>query len=153
MKKIVLTLVIACSTFFVNTQAQILTPVKWSFAIEEVNDWEVKVIATATIDAGWKVYGLKVEEGGPVATKLKIEKSNYSRAISCAVEVTEPKTTFDKMFGMEVPYFKDKAVISQRIRVKKRPGKVTGYIEFMCCDNEKCLPPTEVDFELEIPEK
>jgi hypothetical protein len=28
---------------------------------------------------------------------------------------------------------------------------VKGVVEFMCCNDESCLPPTEVPFEFKLP--
>jgi hypothetical protein len=31
-----------------------------------------------------------------------------------------------------------------------KPVEVKGYVEFMCCDDEKCLPPAEVNFTFKL---
>ncbi len=131
----------------VAVSAQMQEPVKWKFEIKEVSQYEVQIIAHATIDEGWKVYGLSVPEGGPVATEITFEDMVNAKALKKAVEVTRPTVKHDEVFDMEVPFFKHKATISQNVRITKRPATVKGYLTFMCCDDETCLPPTDVEFE------
>src|SRR3546814_9950627 len=50
----------------------------------------------------------------------------------------------DPNFGIEVAYFSNEAIFEQRIRLKKPAATVKGVLEFMVCDDQRCLPPTEV---------
>ncbi len=51
---------------------------------------------------------------------------------------------------MDVPLFKKKATISHNVRILKRPAIIEGFVEFMTCNNESCLPPDEVDFSFKV---
>jgi len=128
---------------FVNSQ--ILEPVTWSTAVEKVSDTEYKLIATATIESGWHLYSQTVPDGGPIPTSFSFEgNSNYLKKGN----TTEGKghTIMDPIFEMQITYFDTKADFEQRIRVKGDvPFKVEGIVEFMVCDDSRCLPPTEVD--------
>ena len=130
-----------------SVSAQMKEPVKWKFELKEINAYEVQVLAYATVEEGWKVYGLNVPEGGPVATSLTFEEGEGYKPLKQAVEVVAPTVKHDDVFDMDVPYFKHEASFSQNVRVTKRPATIKGYITFMCCDNETCLPPTDVEFE------
>jgi len=63
MKKIILTVVVflICATSF----AQILKPVKWSYASKRINDNEAIVFIKATMEKGWHIYSQTVRDGGP----------------------------------------------------------------------------------------
>src|SRR3546814_13088868 len=54
----------------------------------------------------------------------------------------------DPNFGIEVAYFSNEAVFEQRVRLKKPAATVNGVLEFMVCDDQRCLPPTEVEFSI-----
>src|SRR3546814_5199293 len=54
----------------------------------------------------------------------------------------------DPNFGIEVAYFSNEAIFEQRIRLKKPAATVKGVLEFMVCDDQRCLPPTEVEFSI-----
>lgn len=150
MKKNVFAILMFLVFCAVTVSAQLQEPVKWKFEIKEVNQYEVQVIAHATVDASWKVYGLNVPEGGPVATEVTFETGEGYTPLKKAVEITPPTVKHDEVFDMEVPYFKNTASFSQNVRVTKRPVTIKGYVTFMCCDNETCLPPTDEEFEFVV---
>ena len=120
------------------------TPVRWSFEIKKINNTEFEILATATIEKGWILYSQFTDDNGPVPTQFVIDEQ---------VVRFEEKTTsmkeFDPLFEVEVIKFKDKAIFSKIIK-KSATGKVNGYVTFMTCDGAKCLPPTDVNFNLDI---
>lgn len=139
-------LVLICLALtMVKTQSQILKPVKWSTSVEKVSDTESVLIATATIDAHWHLYSQNVPEDGPVATLFTYKgNGNYLKKGNTTEEVGH--VVDDPVFGMKIKYFADKTVFKQRIRTKtSEKFNVDATVEFMVCDDEKCLPPTEVD--------
>ena len=139
-----LLLAITLFTFsFVNSQ--VLEPVTWSTSVEKVSDTEYKLIATASIDGGWHLYSQTVPEGGPIPTSFTFAgNSNYLKKGNTSEE--KGHTIMDPIFEMEITYFDTKATFEQIIRVKGDvPFKVEGTVEFMVCDDSRCLPPTEVD--------
>jgi len=150
MKKFKLLLILMFVAGIAVVKSQTQQPVKWTFEIKEINRYEVKVIAHATIDEGWKMYGISVPENGPFATNLVFESNDSFRLIKKTVEVTKPVVKHDDVFDMDVPYFKKKATISHNVRILKRPATIKGYVEFMTCNEESCLPPDEVEFSFEV---
>jgi thiol:disulfide interchange protein len=144
-------LVVAALAIILPATAQILEPVKWTFTAERTSANEAELIFTATIDKGWYLYSQFIQEGGPVPTSFNFEESsNYQRV----GEVVEPKPIekFDDIFKMDMKYFDGKPVFRQKIKPLTNDAfKVVGYVEFMCCDNTSCLPPTAIDFEIIVP--
>ncbi len=150
MKKNVFAILTLLLVFSISAMAQEKQPVKWKVEIKEVNQYEVQIVASATIEHGWKLYGLNVPEGGPVSTEITFEEGAGYKPLKKAVEKTAPTVKHDEVFDMEVPYFKEKATFVQNVRLTKRPATIKGYVTFMCCDNETCLPPTDVEFEFVV---
>jgi len=135
----------------VFTLAQMIEPVKWTVELKPLKGGnQYEVVATAVIDPGFKLYGVNMADGGPVKTTFNFETMENCKKFGKAIEVTPSKKVMDKMFDMEVTYFKEKAVISQKIWVTEKPAKVSGYIQWMSCNDEMCTPPTDEDFEFEI---
>ena len=133
------------------SQAQLITPVKWSVELKPLKGGsQYEIVATATIDKGFKLYGVNLADGGPIKTSFNFETTENCKKFGKPVEVTPSKKMNDKMFDMEVSYFKDKAVISHKIWVTKKPAKVAGYIQWMSCNDEMCTPPTDEEFEFVI---
>src|SRR5690606_17723206 len=61
------------------------------------------------------------------------------------------KTEFDPNFNMDLNFHENVALFTQVIKIKNNsPFKVTGLIESMVCNNQRCLPPEEVDFSFSL---
>lgn len=147
MKK--LTLIIVFFTFWFG-QSQILEPVKWTTSTNQISDTEYELIATATIDTHWHLYSQDVPEDGPIPTSFTFEgHANYLKKGNTIEE--KGFVIDDPVFGMKIKYFEKKASFKQRIKLKTtKPFKVSGAVEFMVCDDARCLPPTQVDLEFNI---
>lgn len=143
MKKVVLLFAFLAAAFV--GQAQILEPVKWTTSVKKISATEYELIASATIDAGWHLYSQSVPEDGPIATSFAFEgNANYLKKGNTAEG--EGHTVNDPIFEMEIKFFEKAADFKQRIRVKgETPFDVKGTVEFMVCDDSRCLPPTTVD--------
>ncbi|MCD4665116.1 MAG: hypothetical protein K8R68_07575, partial [Bacteroidales bacterium] len=167
MKKIFLS---ACflSIIITTSFAQILDPIKWSYNQEIIEESHAELSFSATIEKNWHLYSQNVPEGGPVKTSfyfydiegfefvdkdVKIEEEeSYEQEndIDYIVSFIEPKghEENDPNFGMVVKYFEHEALFTRKIILTtEKPLSIKGYIYFMCCDDTKCLPPAEVDFE------
>jgi thiol:disulfide interchange protein DsbD len=144
--KISLAVILLLSLTYVQTFAQILEPVKWSFKSIRISDTEAELQFIASIDRNWHLYSQYVPEGGPRPTIFTIDKNPGFQLIG---KVIEPKATeeYDPNFEMKVKYFSHNVVFRQKIKIlTDKPLKITGVLEFMCCDDHQCIPPTEVPF-------
>lgn len=133
--------------------AQILTPVKWKFETEKIKETEYKLKYIATIDKGWTVYSQFTADDGPVPTTINFEEMAGIELIGKSTEKGSKKEGMDVFFGVNVVKFlADKPfIIEQKIKVKDASKPIKGYVNFMACDHEKCLPPTDVDFSFKLP--
>lgn len=127
-------------------------PVKWSFSAKDAGNCQVDLVFTATIEDGWFTYSQFLEsEDGPVATALTFSPAPGYKLIGKAKEGGEIIKVHDKVFDMELTKFKHKAILTQRVSVTDPSKPITGYINFMVCNDEMCLPPKDVDFSFKIP--
>jgi len=144
MKRTFLVLALIVTTFV--TQAQIVNPTKWEFDSKQ-NGSEVDLIFTATIDQGWHLYDTYLPEGGPIATSFIYEDSTLFEFVGEIHKNPEAVIHFDETFQMNVGYFSDKTVLTQKIRLKSdNETNIKGYVLFMSCNDETCTPPEEVEF-------
>ena len=146
MKKYILfTLFLVLSTMPVFSQ--ILEPVKWTFEQKQVNDSVYDLIFKASIDQGWHLYSTDLPPGGPVKTSINIEPNNgFSLDGKLDAKSTMIKK-FDQTFQMELEYYAHEAIFTQRVKLlTDKPLEIKGTVEFMSCNDETCLPPTEKDF-------
>lgn len=130
--------------------AQMPEPVKWSTSVEPSEKGHVILVMTANIDKGWHLYSQFLPDGGPIKTTFTLKPSE---TYVTEGTVTEGKATdfYDKNFEMQLKYFSGKAEFRQKIKLNSDKNfKVEGNVEFMVCDDEKCLPPNLVDLSFDI---
>lgn len=149
MKKL---LAIAAALFLsVGAYAQIETPVTWAYAAKKTSATEATVFLKATIQPGWHIYSTHVKDGGPIKTSFIFAKSADYVLIG---QLTEPKpiTKYEKVFSMNVSYFEKEVVFQQKIKLKSaKSTAIKGTLEFMTCNDQKCLPPDAVSFSVNLP--
>ena len=128
--------------------AQILEPVKWTFTSEKINETEYNLLFTANLDEGWAIYSQHIDKGGPVPTEFFFDKNENIELIGEVLESNEnKKTSQDPLFdNMTVTKFTKKAVFTQKIKIKDIHSELTGSVNYMTCDSERCIPPTDEAF-------
>lgn len=148
MKK--LGLIVAALMITLGAFAQIEAPVKWSYAAKRISPTEAVVLLRATIQSGWHIYSQSVKEGGPIKTSFTFAPSKDFTLAGKTIE-PKPATKFENAFKMNVSYFEKEVVFQQKIKVKSTNAiNVKGKLEYMVCNNIKCLPPEEVNFAVTI---
>ena len=130
--------------------AQIEAPVKWSYAAKKINSREAVVFLKATIEKGWHIYGLNVKDGGPIKTSFTFAPSKDYSIIGKPSEPA-PLTKYEKVFSMNVSYFEKSVVFQQKIKLRSpKASVVKGKLEYMTCNDMKCLPPDDLDFSIPL---
>ena len=148
MKKAFL-VVIAIISFVMTSNAQILTPVTWSYAAKKTSPTEAVVFIKATIEDGWHVYSQFIKEGGPVKTTITFPASKTYTMVGKTIE-PKPIIRMEKVFNMEVGFFEHSVIFQQKVKLKAKQAVVKGSLEYMTCNDEKCLPPDVVEFSIPI---
>jgi thiol:disulfide interchange protein DsbD len=123
--------------------AQMYDPVSWSIQHKKVSDQVYNITLEANIEEGWHLYGTNIPEGGPIATSLIFSESENYELQGELNNVIEPVRKMDPTFDMELELFDGKAAFSQQIQVTQSPAVIEVTVEYMCCDDNRCLPPTE----------
>ncbi|MBB5397394.1 protein-disulfide reductase DsbD N-terminal domain-containing protein [Mucilaginibacter sp. AK015] len=148
MKKVFLAVVALMITF--GAKAQIESHVRWSYAAKKTSATEAVVLIKATMDEGWHIYSQNVKEGGPVKTSFTFAPSKDYALVGKPVE-PKPITRYEKVFGMNVGFFENSVIFQQKIKLKSaKATTVKGKLEFMTCNDSKCLPPDEVEFSVPL---
>lgn len=130
--------------------AQQIQPVKWSFAAEETAERGYDLIFTAHADPGWYIYSQFLDDGGPIPTSFNFSTSETIELIGPAREVGHKKEGFDKIFEMKVAKFGGKTKFIQSVKVPAGTTEVTGFLTFMTCNDEICLPPVDIPFKIQL---
>ncbi len=144
-------LLLSVLAFGYSLSAQILTPVKWNTSYKQVSENEFDLIFTAAIEDGWVIYSQYLSgDDGPVPTHFYFDESSHFELVGKSQESGNRKEAFDNVFKMNLIKFSKKAIFTQRVRVNDLSKPIKGYFEFMTCDDERCLPPTEEEFSFQL---
>lgn len=147
MKNLILILALAIGF---NTYSQIYDPVDWETSVEKISETDYILVVNATIEKGWHLYSQNVPEDGPIPTTFTFETKDSAELIG-AVSEEEGMTIDDPVFNMRIKFFDNKTAFKQRIKVLNQElSIVKGEVEFMVCDDQRCLPPEYVDLEFDL---
>jgi hypothetical protein len=129
--------------------AQIETPIKWSYGTKKISKTEAIIYLKAVMEPGWHIYSQNVKPGGPIKTSFVFTPS---KDYVLTGKTIEPKAIhkFEKVFDMNVSYFENQVIFQQKIKLLKPTATVKGKLEYMVCDETRCLPPAEVDFTVQV---
>ena len=133
--------------FTVAMRAQIQDPVKFKSELKTVAADEAEVVFTAAIDKGWHVYSTDLGDGGPISATFNVEKIFGAEVVGKLKPVGKEISTFDKLFEMKVRYFENTAQFVQKLKLTGGAYQLEGYLEYGACNDENCLPPTQVPFQ------
>ena len=129
-----------------NLQAQIKEPVKFKTSFKSISPTEAEIIFSGTIDNGWHVYSTNLPDGGPISATFNVDKQQGVQPVGKFQAKGKEISTFDKLFDMQVRYFSHAVQFVQKVKITGATYHIEGYLEYGACDDESCLPPTQVPF-------
>ncbi|MDY0077285.1 MAG: protein-disulfide reductase DsbD family protein [Bacteroidales bacterium] len=130
-------------------KAQILEPVTWDFTTEKLADDRYNLVFTADIEPKWHLYSQNIPMSPP-ATTFSFDDNATVEFIGKVTE-TESVEQYDPNFDMVLRFFSGQAVFKQEVKLlSSENSTVKGVLEFMSCDDMRCLPPSEIDFSFNL---
>lgn len=149
MKRLIfITLLLAALTNL--STAQIYDPVDWSFSYEKIDNNTWDIIFLAEIEEHSHLYSLNLPEDNiSIPTSFTIEASDLYTVIRDVYEVDIPDTVYNDL-GYNDVYFSESAEFRMRISSEESSFTVSGYVNYMACDDERCSPPQDVEFSVSV---
>jgi Disulphide bond corrector protein DsbC len=124
-------------------------PVSWNFSCKKISANTYNVYLSATVSEPWHIYSETTPAGGPISTKITFGGNPLLKMTGQVSEQGELKVVHDKSFGVDVKYFKGNVSFVQTIKViSKAKTSLHGTIEYMVCNDNKCLPPETIPFDI-----
>ncbi|MFO7756815.1 MAG: cytochrome c biogenesis protein CcdA [Bacteroidales bacterium] len=130
--------------------SQIYDPVSWAFSYEKNEENEYDLIFTATVEEGSHLYAMDIPGGGPIPTSFSFTGSSDYELVGDVRAINEGEIVFDQAFEMEIKYFSGEVVFRQTVRSELDEFTVEGYVNYMACDDERCSPPQDEDFSINV---
>ena len=126
--------------------AQIQEPIKFRTELKKISDTEAELVFNATIDAGWHLYSTDLPEDGPISATINFDKMEGAELVGKLTPQGKVVEHFDNMFEMKLRYFENKGSFVQKVKFTGGAYALKGYLQYGACNDENCLPPTDVEF-------
>ena len=126
--------------------AQIQEPIKFKTELAKLSDTEAELVFQATIDEGWHLYSTELPEDGPVSATLNIEQMEGVELVGKLTPRGKIIEHYDAMFEMDLRYFEHEGAFVQKLKFKGGNYSISGYLNYAACNDQNCLPPTDVEF-------
>ena len=126
--------------------AQFHDPVSFSVSQKKLSESEFEIVFTGKAEAGWYVYSTDIPDGGPTPATINFDEQKGVEPVGKLTARGKVHKAYDNLFGMEVSYMENTAVFVQKIRITDATYSVKGYLNYGACNDENCMPPTNVEF-------
>lgn len=121
-----------------------MAQVNFTVSYKRVSPTEIDVIFNGTAAPGWHVYGTRCGGDGPNPAIFGTDKAKGAKVKGGLKDGPGIKKAYDEMFGQEIYFFEGKAQYTQRVELTEKNYELEGYLQYSACNDETCLPPTDV---------
>lgn len=146
MKKIHLSILFLLLTILLK--AEILNPVKWTFEQNTISQTEAELIFKASITKPYHIYDLEKNDD-IIPTEINITSVEGAKLIGNVFVHPDYESIreYDSSIETEVSWFKGEVAFVQKIKITDRAKfHIEGFVYFMSCTSEGCLPPRKENF-------
>jgi thiol:disulfide interchange protein DsbD len=132
--------------------ADVKDPVSWSFTAKKKSDNSYDVVITANVSSPWHIYSMTSPKGAGLPTKISFKKNPLVTVVGAVKENGKLESEYSKDFEATVKYYSNKVEFIQNVKVKgTAKTNISGTIEYMVCNDERCLPPATKTFDIKLP--
>jgi thiol:disulfide interchange protein DsbD len=149
MKRLVLALSLFLAVFAATAQSN--KEVKWVFSAKKIADKTYEVHLTASINGDWHLYAQNVGVDGPVPTTFTFTKNPLLSFDGKVKELGKVIKKKEEVWGGVVNYYENTVDFVQVVKIKgNAKTSLAGKVEFMVCNDSRCLPPAEIPFSINV---
>ena len=136
------------SLLFFMTTVAMLAQIDFQVSYNRVSPTEIDILFSGTAEPGWHVYSTNLPEGGPNSTVFGTDLIKGAELVGELKPGAGAKTQFDPMFEMNITFFENSCSFTQRVKLTAKDYQVKGYLNYSACNDQNCLPPTNVEFDM-----
>lgn len=160
MRKRISLFVALCSVFLTygqfggaQQQGQIFDPISWSASVQQENDSIYILSFKAALEEGWHLPSQREEAVGPRPTRFVF--NDTISAYELVGKTVEPEgiVAKDEIFDAVLKSFHKDVTFTQKIKVTDATQAIVIKVDFMVCDDMRCLPPDTHTFTINLSEK
>lgn len=142
MKKLMTLALLTLVTIMAN--AQMLEPVKFTSQLKTNGTAEAEIVFSGKIDDGWHVYSTGLGDSGPTEATFNVNKLDGVELVGKLTPKGHEIKTYDKLFEMNLRYFEHSVQFVQKVKFTKPDYVIDAYLTYGTCNDQNCLPPTDV---------
>lgn len=125
--------------------------VQWKYEVKKIADKTYEVHMTANINGNFHMYAQKVGVEGPLPTTFSFSKNPLITLQGDVKEVGKLIKKHETVWEGNVNYYEKSVDFVQVVKLKANvKTNLAGKVEFMVCDESKCLPPGDVEIKVNI---
>ena len=143
MKKAMTLMLLMLVAMFCNAQMQ--DPVKFTAQLKTGSTAEGEIVFSGKIQKGWHVYSTNLGSDGPIEASFHVDKKDGVELVGKLTPRGKEISEMDPMFGMKLRYFEHSVQFVQKVKFTKPNYTIKCYLEFGACNEEMCMPPTQVE--------
>jgi DsbC/DsbD-like thiol-disulfide interchange protein len=133
------------------TFAQSSKQVNWTFSSNKISDKIYEVHLKAEIGHGFHMYAQNPGVEGPQPTRFEFVRNPLASLDGKVKENGKVIKKFESAWNASVNYFEHSVEFIQVVKLKGNiKTNLAGTVEFMVCDDSKCLPPSTVEYKVNI---
>ena len=136
------------SLLFFMTTVAMLAQIDFKVSYNRVSPTEIDIVFSGTAEPGWHVYSTNLPEGGPNSAVFGTDLIKGAELVGELKPGAGAKTQFDPMFEMNITFFENSCSFTQRVKLTAKDYQVKGYLNYSACNDQNCLPPTNVEFDM-----
>lgn len=119
--------------------------ISWTAIYKAVSPTEGEILITGSVDKGWHTYSQQANDAVPFPTLISFKENKNYKLVGKAIE-SNAQEDFDAALNEKLMVFTKKAEFKQKVVLTVKDAQTIAFkVEYICCDNTKCLPPTTVD--------
>ena len=105
----------------------------------------------ATINGDYHLYAQDAGGEGPIPTSFTFTKNPLLTLDGQVKEVGKQLKKYESAWNHDVKYYEKNVDFIQTVKLKgNAKTSLAGKVEFMVCNEQKCLPPSTVDIKINI---
>ena len=140
--------ILSLAVFLFATTVAMVAQIDFKVSYNRVSPTELDVVFSGTAEPGWHIYSTNLPEDGPNPAEFGLDKIEGAELVGNLKPGAGAKTQYDPMFEMDITFFENKCTFTQRIKLTAENYAVKGYLTYSACNDQNCLPPTSVEFDL-----
>ena len=128
-----------------SMHAQMVKAASWTTSQQMTSDTEGVMKFTVSIEPGYHMYDMQEVEG-PTPLSFTWEKLEGVKLVGKPTPSKAPVSQYDSTFETNLSWWTGSVTLTQKFVATEKNFTIEGYLRYMLCNDENCIPPTTESF-------